>query len=145
MWHIWSLCSDKWLNERWWVEGKGTWSISDTEAITMLFKKCIFVSHIKLSLILFYQLNSINCSVLILSFSPVFAFYFHQVSTHSSFKHNTFYIWDVLRSYFLIVFSKKAKKQKQNINLFLMTWVQWLCSLLYLLGNNTVYPCLWQS
>lgn len=67
-----------------------------------------------------------------MSFSPVFAFYFHQVSTQSSFKHNTFYIWDVLCSYFLIVFSKKAKMQKQNINLFLMTWVQWLCSLLYL-------------
>lgn len=88
-----------------------------------------------------YQLLCAN----FLSFSPVFAFYFHHVSTHSSFRHNTFYIWDVLRSYFLIVFSKKAKKQKQNINLFLMTWVQWLCSLLYLLGNNTVYPCLWQS
>lgn len=47
----------------------------------------------QLSLIIFnYQLNTINGSVLILSFSSVFAFYFHQVSTHSSLKHNTFYI-----------------------------------------------------
>lgn len=81
-------------------------------------------------------LNTINSSVLTLGFFFFFfcllfsAFWFpHGLCS----KHDTFYIRDVLCSSFLIVFSKKAKTQKQNtIFFFLMTWVQWLCSLLYL-------------
>lgn len=129
---------------------------SDTEATAMLFLRLIlfptqnFLSAVFNSLLSTkrYQLlcaNSEFFSCVCLLFSSSFHTHTHT-HTRTSFSHDTFYIWDVLRSYFLIVFSKKkAKKQKQYINLFLMTWVQWLCSLLYLLGNNTVYPCLWQS
>lgn len=92
---------------------------------------------------------SISCSLLTLRFFSCVFLWFPSESWCSSFKHNTFYIQDVLCSYFLVVFSKKRRKNTANMqklnNLFLSTWVQWLCSLMYLLGNNTVYPCLEES
>lgn len=74
---------------------------------------------------------------------------------HSSFKHNTFYIWDVLRSYFLIVFSKKRSKKSKNRTLIFSSWPGYsdcvvYCTfwetILYILAFDSLnYLTLWRT
>lgn len=123
-----------------------------------LFLFCFpYKTSCKLSLILFYQLNTISWSVLIFEFfSCVCLRLSSGFFTHSSFKHNTFYIWDVLRSYFLIVFSKKGKKKRsKNRTLIFSSWPGYsdcvvYCTfwetILYILAFDSLnYLTLWRT